>query len=51
MSAAGRLAAFALVLGLVFGGGWAIGSAVGPIDDAPPVTAPAHGTGHGTAEP
>jgi hypothetical protein len=32
MSPAGKLAAFALVLGGAFGGGAAVGAAVGPID-------------------
>lgn len=51
MSVAGRLAAFALVLVLSFGGAYAVGAAVGPIDRAPDATAPSgsspHRGGHG----
>lgn len=48
---AGRLAAFAMVLAVSFGGAYAVGAAVGPIGSAPTGTAPAepspHGGGHG----
>jgi hypothetical protein len=40
-----RLVAFALVLVLVFGGGWMVGAAVGPFD--PPSTGSAPTDGHG----
>jgi hypothetical protein len=52
VSAAARLVSFAIVLVVVFGAGWALGSAVGPIDHPPATTvttvpvAP-HGPGHG----
>jgi hypothetical protein len=39
VNVAGRLAAFALVLAVSFGGGWALGAAIGPdstADDSPP---------------
>lgn len=44
MSVPARLLAFVAVLGLTFGGGWAIGAAVGPFDDTSPATqhAPQH---------
>ncbi|HVF74301.1 MAG TPA: hypothetical protein VM938_04580 [Acidimicrobiales bacterium] len=36
MTARARLAAFAVVLAVAFGGGWAVGATVGP-DDSPAV--------------
>lgn len=43
-----KLAAFALVVGLAFAGGAAVGQAVGPIDtgDPPPVQQGGHGDVH-----
>jgi hypothetical protein len=38
MSVPLRLAAFAVILVLAFGGGWAIGSAAGPFGDGADVT-------------
>jgi hypothetical protein len=43
MSTPGRLVAFAAVVLLGLGGGYAVGAAVGPIDAPPP---PAHDAGH-----
>lgn len=40
MSVVRRLAAFALVLAVCFGGAYAVGAAVGPIDSAPADGAP-----------
>jgi hypothetical protein len=52
MSATVRLVSFAFVLVAVFGVGWALGSAVGPIDHPPATTTTTvavtpHGPGHG----
>jgi hypothetical protein len=51
VSVSRRLAAFALVLAVCFGGAYAVGAAVGPIDSAPIDGAPAgtssHCGGHG----
>jgi len=46
VSTAGRLAAFAVAALLALGGGWALGAAVGPIDDPDP--APRHAPTHST---
>lgn len=43
---AARLGAFAAATLLALGGGWAIGAAVGPIDDPDP--APRHSPAHST---
>lgn len=52
MNVPAKLAAFALVLAVCFGGAYAVGAAVGPIDDPAPAPAPApavdgHGEEHG----
>lgn len=46
MSVARRLAAFALVLAVCFGGAYAVGAAVGTVDGAPTGTS-SHSGGHG----
>ncbi|CAN5554585.1 hypothetical protein BH10ACT3_BH10ACT3_04410 [soil metagenome] len=49
MNAPARLVAFAGVVVIGLGGGYAVGAAVGPIDDAPAVTVVEHGsTAHGS---
>jgi hypothetical protein len=45
MNTAGKLSAYGVALALVAGGAWAIGSAVGPLDEN--TTAPAKDAGHG----
>lgn len=44
MNVAGRLGAFAAAMALTFGGGLALGAAIGPDASTPP---PTHGDGHG----
>ena len=46
MGVVARLSAFAVATLLALGGGWAIGAAVGPIDDPDP--APRHSPAHST---
>lgn len=57
MNVPAKLAAFVVVLVVGFGAAFAVGAAVGPIDDGPTTTLedpghgsvpdPGHGTGHG----
>lgn len=47
MRTSARLVAFALLLVLLVGGGWALGAAVGPID----VGGTDHGSDHGADRP
>ncbi|MGH4014782.1 MAG: hypothetical protein ACRDSL_12835 [Pseudonocardiaceae bacterium] len=42
MNAATKLSAYSAVLALVFGGGWAVGTAVGPLSGAGPASMGAH---------
>jgi hypothetical protein len=44
MSSRARITAFAVVLAVVFAGGWGLGAAVGPLDEPEPAE-------HGTEQP